>query len=359
MVRPADLAHPPLALPSLGIMPTPACAARALEPHASALSVFDARPTAESNPKRSLSFLLNAGTAALANGDGAASVQRGMHAGALGQVGVHTNGLGRMQMHANEGGVPPGVLPHALLPRFALPMQALAPRPAAGYLSPGFSFRGDAIFSPPVQLPRTVPAAGAHAGRDTSPVDDLLLAAGILSGAVATPSPAPPVSAAPIFAPALAPSLAPSLARPLAPAYAASVPSLPPTAVVTKRAPRRGGRVSCDVCGRQFGEAAAVRKHRRVVHDKVKEFGCDHCGRRFAEKSNLKKHIIARHGGRREHRCKQCSKTFNFSDGLRRHVNNTHLGLRPYQCEDCPSKFKQRTHLQKHRASVHPPGGRS
>lgn len=121
---------------------------------------------------------------------------------------------------------------------------------------------------------------------------------------------------------------------------------------VTKRRKKRAS-VPCDQCGRLFGEAAAVRKHKRVVHLKVKDFACDVCSRKFAEKSNLKKHILARHQQTRSHKCTECGKVFNFTDGLRRHYNNCHLGLRPYKCNICPSGFKQRTHLQKHKLSVH------
>lgn len=119
-----------------------------------------------------------------------------------------------------------------------------------------------------------------------------------------------------------------------------------------KRRKKRAS-VPCEECGRLFGEAAAVRKHKRVVHLKVKDFACDICSRRFAEKSNLKKHVQARHQHTRAHKCDECGKVFNFTDGLRRHINNCHLGLRPYACDICPSSFKQRTHLQKHKQSVH------
>lgn len=123
-----------------------------------------------------------------------------------------------------------------------------------------------------------------------------------------------------------------------------------------RRRRKRRSSVPCDVCGRVFGEAAALRKHQRVVHEKLKDFECDQCGRKFAEKSNLKKHQQARHGAAtKPHPCPDCNKVFNFSDGLRRHINNCHLGLRPYKCtvEGCQSAFKQRTHLQKHLQSVH------
>ena len=121
---------------------------------------------------------------------------------------------------------------------------------------------------------------------------------------------------------------------------------------VMKRRKKRAS-VPCDECGRLFGEAAAVRKHKRVVHLKVKDFACDICSRKFAEKSNLKKHLVSVHQQIRAHKCTECSKVFNFTDGLRRHFNNCHLGLRPYNCDMCTSSFKQRTHLQKHKQSVH------
>ncbi len=121
---------------------------------------------------------------------------------------------------------------------------------------------------------------------------------------------------------------------------------------VIKRRKKRAS-VACDECGRLFGEAAAVRKHKRVVHLKVKDFECNICSRKFAEKSNLKKHQTAVHQQTRAHKCSECDKVFNFTDGLRRHFNNCHLGLRPYECDMCSSSFKQRTHLQKHRQSVH------
>lgn len=126
-----------------------------------------------------------------------------------------------------------------------------------------------------------------------------------------------------------------------------------PTGVKKRR--RRRASVPCDICGRVFGEAAALRKHRKVVHEKKKDFECEECGRAFAEKSNLKKHTQARHGtAENPHPCPDCGKIFNFSDGLRRHINNCHLELRPYKCDvaGCGASFKQRTHLQKHKLRV-------
>ncbi len=103
----------------------------------------------------------------------------------------------------------------------------------------------------------------------------------------------------------------------------------------------------CDLCGRLFGEVAAVRKHVRVVHDKVKDFECYICRRRFAEKSNLKKHmstnalIDVTTAGRCTTLLMGCADT------------STTAILASVSCDLCDSTFKQRTHLQKHQQSVH------
>ncbi len=109
----------------------------------------------------------------------------------------------------------------------------------------------------------------------------------------------------------------------------------------------------CDACGRMFREASALRKHKRAVHEKRKDFECDMCHRRFAEKSNLKKHVLSLHEDARPHKCIECDKMFHFTDGLRRHINNCHLGIRPFPCDLCELSFKQRSHMQKHRKNIH------
>lgn len=123
-----------------------------------------------------------------------------------------------------------------------------------------------------------------------------------------------------------------------------------------KRRRKRPESAPCEICGRVFGEAGALTKHRRVVHERVKNYVCTDCGRAFAEKSNMKKHRQAKHGeASNPLPCPDCDKVFYFSDALRRHINNCHLGLRPFACkvQGCNRAFKQRAHLQKHLSGVH------
>jgi len=195
-------------------------------------------------------------------------------------------------------------------------------------------------------------STSTKADSENSPFDELLTAANLLErNSVLNPMPTLPQMVTPPINTAKDPTVVgyafPALSQQQSPGS-----SVVSGGRVTKRRKKRAS-VPCDQCGRLFGEAAAVRKHKRVVHLKVKDFACDVCSRKFAEKSNLKKHILARHQQTRSHKCTECGKVFNFTDGLRRHYNNCHLGLRPYKCDICPSGFKQRTHLQKHKLSVH------
>ena len=55
---------------------------------------------------------------------------------------------------------------------------------------------------------------------------------------------------------------------------------------------------TCDICNKTFGSAHDYRRHKKVVHDKIKKYRCEHPG---------------------------CGKTFGYSTGLRNHIN-THTG---------------------------------
>ena len=49
--------------------------------------------------------------------------------------------------------------------------------------------------------------------------------------------------------------------------------------------------LSCKMCGKTFSSQSAMRKHVKLVHDKVKDFCCNQCGSQFGRKDKLKIHI--------------------------------------------------------------------
>ena len=53
--------------------------------------------------------------------------------------------------------------------------------------------------------------------------------------------------------------------------------------------------VSCDLCNKNFSSPSKLRRHVRIVHEKIKPFNCQECGKNFGQKVNLIGHIQSRH----------------------------------------------------------------
>ncbi|XP_025072840.1 zinc finger protein 135-like [Alligator sinensis] len=77
---------------------------------------------------------------------------------------------------------------------------------------------------------------------------------------------------------------------------------------------------SCPECGQEFGQGAALARHRRS-HRSEDPFRCGDCGKGFAWSSHLQRH------------------------------RRVHTGERPHACADCREAFSQSAHLIKHRAA--------
>ena len=54
----------------------------------------------------------------------------------------------------------------------------------------------------------------------------------------------------------------------------------------------------CEICGKLFSQAGAVKYHIKRVHEGVRDYQCDHCGQAFAGKQGL-------------HRCGSCAYLVN------------------------------------------------
>ncbi|XP_041813809.1 zinc finger protein 239-like isoform X2 [Chelmon rostratus] len=75
---------------------------------------------------------------------------------------------------------------------------------------------------------------------------------------------------------------------------------------------------SCELCGKTFANASALRIH-YVVHTGEKPFRCNLCGKRFTQKGNLKCHLRI-HTGEKPFRCTKCGKTFTQKVNLNHHL---------------------------------------
>ena len=48
--------------------------------------------------------------------------------------------------------------------------------------------------------------------------------------------------------------------------------------------------VKCNTCTKELKDAYKLRRHIRLVHDKIKDFSCEMCEKKFSQKCNLERH---------------------------------------------------------------------
>ena len=57
--------------------------------------------------------------------------------------------------------------------------------------------------------------------------------------------------------------------------------------------------LACQVCGKSFKRIADLKRHRNLVHLKVRNHACDICGKRFGEKKDMTRHKDCVHFGKK------------------------------------------------------------
>lgn len=111
----------------------------------------------------------------------------------------------------------------------------------------------------------------------------------------------------------------------------------------------------CDICGRKFGQKGSLGRHRRAVHEGVRNFPCSICGYRFSQRYDLQKHVMSVHHRQRPFPCEVegCKAAFARRAKLRKHVSTVHDKRRDYVCDICNFAFGEKSNRNKHIRAVH------
>ena len=110
----------------------------------------------------------------------------------------------------------------------------------------------------------------------------------------------------------------------------------------------------CGLCGTFFPHDWDLKRHEKIVHNKLNDLNCLQCGKAFKLLSCLQKHVQTAHHRRlKTYRCKYCEKSFGESSNLQVHIRTVHQGIKSYKCEECGKTFGQSGNLSSHIRAVH------
>ena len=107
-------------------------------------------------------------------------------------------------------------------------------------------------------------------------------------------------------------------------------------------------RFSCDKCDYKCKFKCYLNKHKKQVHDKIKDFECDKCDYKCSTSSDLNVHIRHVHSKIKDYECPDCEYKFSTNSDLQRHIKAVHDKIQDFECPDCEYKCSTSSDLQKH-----------
>ena len=110
--------------------------------------------------------------------------------------------------------------------------------------------------------------------------------------------------------------------------------------------------VQCPECNKKLKQKS-YRSHVRT-HTGVKQFKCDLCDDRFTRRNDVMRHKRLIHEKPRDFQCEQCQKYFVSQENLALHVEKHKTEMK---CRVCDHGFGKREYYENHIKYVHPDGG--
>ena len=93
--------------------------------------------------------------------------------------------------------------------------------------------------------------------------------------------------------------------------------------------------LECQICNATYEEKKDFKYHIARCPLKVKTiYKCEDCNKRFSRKTHLDSHFASSiHGGSKEFNCNICQKKFTFNHGLKRHIRLVHEKINNFDCD--------------------------
>ena len=104
-----------------------------------------------------------------------------------------------------------------------------------------------------------------------------------------------------------------------------------------------GQEVICEICSKTFTSQSRLKRHRDMIHLRLKEKACKICGKVIND--NMSKHMLMH--GPKTLQCPHCPKMFRHKSNLKIHLPY-HLAVRPFSCEVCDQKFARKANWKRH-----------
>ena len=96
----------------------------------------------------------------------------------------------------------------------------------------------------------------------------------------------------------------------------------------------------CSECNAKFATRHVLNRHTLLLHKESNSTKnqCTVCGKNIKLKQNLKSHLIT-HEDKREFECNLCESRFNLKGGLKRHIKIVHDKVMRFSCSICDKNF--------------------
>jgi len=116
-------------------------------------------------------------------------------------------------------------------------------------------------------------------------------------------------------------------------------------------------RHKCDSCNYKCVSRGDLKKHKKAVHDKIKNVACDICDYKCSLNCNLNQHKKQVHDKIKNFACDidDCNFKSSTNSGLIQHKKIVHYKIKNSACDidDCKYKCSSNSDLKKHKKRVH------